>query len=267
MVSWSTAKKRCFPKRLRGQIAFGNGGSRPGLGSRETRALFLCFSRASCREGSAGGYGEAQGADQYLARNQRERGREEVKGRATRGRFSSSSTASPPGVSAVRRRMLLDPSTLPIDLEALLQFVVHDSFVQQLVNSSSNHFFAPVTAPSGTRIGVREKDGSWDLLPVEWRAYFDGVDVGARREVLKDLADGTSRVRSAVGCWARRIADSVRRASFQPPCAPSSTRAVHSPSTAPAPPPRSSPILPSPLPFRLSRPRYPATSPIFTAPS
>mgnify|MGYP001600873055 FL=1 len=95
--------------------------------------------------------------------------------------------------------MHLDPSSLPIDLDALAHFVVHDSFVQQLVNSSSNNFFEPIHTPHGTRIGVRAKNGSWDLLPVEWRAYFDGVELGARQEVLKDLADGTSRVRSCEG--------------------------------------------------------------------
>ncbi|GJN94355.1 hypothetical protein Rhopal_007429-T1 [Rhodotorula paludigena] len=81
----------------------------------------------------------------------------------------------------------------PLDVKELVRFTLHDPFVQQLATSSANEFFAP--EPEGRLTVRRGAEGCWDLLPEDWRTYFDGIAQPDRRdEALRLLSEGTQPI-------------------------------------------------------------------------
>ncbi|GAA5865541.1 hypothetical protein JCM1840_001437 [Sporobolomyces johnsonii] len=87
----------------------------------------------------------------------------------------------------------------PIPLPQLLHFALVDPFTQSLANSACNTFFEPVLQSREARAGqgqrfvrVRKGErGCWDLLPEQWRAWFERIDRDDERDdVLKCLAQG-----------------------------------------------------------------------------
>lgn len=80
----------------------------------------------------------------------------------------------------------------PFSLPALLDFALHDPFVQTLVNSSANCFFAPYEAGGKKVVGVRrDGKGGWAMLPLEWTTWFEKVEEEgeeARQRVLEELS-------------------------------------------------------------------------------
>lgn len=79
---------------------------------------------------------------------------------------------------------------LPVELTLLVQFVLENKLNQDLLNISSNVFYqAKLTSDNTYRIGVR-KDSNWDILPLEWRNYFDSIKLKEERDkLLNDLAN------------------------------------------------------------------------------
>lgn len=122
------------------------------------------------------------------------------------------------GQAAAPLQLPLTLCDLPIDLQELTAFVLSGTLNQALVNSATNTFFTsmpalstvPTISPGGCTsidgaesakptVRVRTKGGCWDVLPLEWRRYFDGVAIEQREAVLKILADGILRVSTRLG--------------------------------------------------------------------
>lgn len=88
--------------------------------------------------------------------------------------------------------------SLPIDVAQIVHFVLFDSFAQSLLNSASNTFFSPRAG----KVEIREGTGGcWELLPEQWKDYFEGleridVEQRFRDQVWADLAAGKHRVKS-----------------------------------------------------------------------
>lgn len=103
---------------------------------------------------------------------------------------------------------------LPIDLQRLLQFIFEDSIPFALIDSASNAFFAP--SKTDARVELRRGEaGCWDLLPEEWRLYFESVeDAGQRDGVVRDLAQGALRVSSLVFIQLNLPADILRQSEW-----------------------------------------------------
>ncbi|GAA5970585.1 hypothetical protein JCM21900_005820 [Sporobolomyces salmonicolor] len=94
---------------------------------------------------------------------------------------------------------LLGDFPFPVPLAQLLHFALADPFAQSLADSACNTFFEPALhsreagAGDGERcVRVRKGEhGCWDLLPEEWRAWFEGIERDEERDqVLKGLAEG-----------------------------------------------------------------------------
>ncbi|GAA5926433.1 hypothetical protein JCM1841_001722 [Sporobolomyces salmonicolor] len=94
---------------------------------------------------------------------------------------------------------LLGGFPFPLPLAQLLHFALADPFAQSLADSACNTFFEPAlhsreAGPGDGERFVRVRQGEhgcWDLLPEEWRAWFEGIERDEERDqVLKGLAEG-----------------------------------------------------------------------------
>ncbi|BGP51750.1 hypothetical protein JCM10450v2_007700 [Rhodotorula kratochvilovae] len=89
---------------------------------------------------------------------------------------------------------LREPLVFPIDISELVRFTLHDSFTQRIATSSANTFFEPVASSSdSSRIRVRRghEESCWDLLPEDWRTYFEAVEGEEERDtLLRVLSEG-----------------------------------------------------------------------------
>ncbi|GAA5850424.1 hypothetical protein JCM9279_001411 [Rhodotorula babjevae] len=93
-----------------------------------------------------------------------------------------------------------EPFSFPVDIEELIRFTLDDPFVQSIATSSANTFFQPAPASSSTstsassrRLRVRQDHewSCWDLLPADWRAYFEGLTGHDERDaLLRRLSEG-----------------------------------------------------------------------------
>ncbi|GAA5945680.1 hypothetical protein JCM3775_000009 [Rhodotorula graminis] len=93
-----------------------------------------------------------------------------------------------------------EPFSFPVDLDELIRFTLNDPFVQSIATSSANTFFQPVPAStssasssSSRRLRVRQDHewSCWDLLPADWRAYFEGATADDDRDaLLRRLSEG-----------------------------------------------------------------------------
>lgn len=73
---------------------------------------------------------------------------------------------------------------LPIELTLSLQFILENQLNQDLLNISSNVFFQPnLNVSNDYRVGIRQ-NSNWDILPLEWRIYFESIELGEEREKL-----------------------------------------------------------------------------------
>lgn len=98
-----------------------------------------------------------------------------------------------------------EPFSFPVDLEELIRFTLDNAFVQSIATSSANTFFQPAPASTSTstssgsrRLRVRQHHewSCWDLLPADWRAYFEGITGDDERDaLLRRLSEGYCPVR------------------------------------------------------------------------
>lgn len=79
-----------------------------------------------------------------------------------------------------------------VSLEELARFLAADDQVRRLLALSTNALFTTV---DGAVKLATSSDSAWCAILVEWRDYFERVEMEQREELLSDLASRVIRVR------------------------------------------------------------------------